>query len=124
MSKIYGENFNNVSCENTSNNIEKEFIKEICKYVGEALDVVYMERRNFESLLFNILRDKIDDNYNGGLLQQYEQYVLDKSSERLINELNLGDVKVNHSHATHAKFRNIIDKIKEIYINDKNENNG
>jgi spore maturation protein CgeB len=123
MRKIYGEDINDIPCEMSNNNIEQEFIKRMCEYVSEALNISYLEKRNFESLLFNNLKNKIDNNSNDGLLQQYEKYILDTTSKKIIDELNLGDVKVNHEFATHAKFKDIVNKIKENYNNIKADYN-
>ena len=68
------------------------------------------------SLLKNQLKNDINNHYPElGLLQQYEKYILDKSSEDLIKELNLKSV-VNHGHALHAKFSDIIKEIKKLYV--------
>ena len=120
MNRIYNSecpNGLNNLCESRSYDIDKKFVDEICDIFCEVLEVNYNEKRIVKSLLKTTISNKIDNNYkNEGLLQQYEEYILDKSSERIIDELNLGDVKINHSNCTHAKFNDIIKRIKELYI--------
>ena len=48
---------------------------------------------------------------NEGLLQQYEAYILDKSSKRIIETFNL-ESKINHDNATHAKFADIVKELE------------
>ena len=99
-------------CEAHRRDIEQEIVKEVCACVADALGVPYPERRIVLPLLERAIGEKINNNTGPGLLQQYQAYVLDKSSERLVKELELGNVKVNHGHATHAKFADIIEAIK------------
>lgn len=105
--------------ESPQNDMENKFISAVCEIVCDAIAVNYSDKRIVLPLLKNVIKEKLDNNYpkdNLGLLQQYQKYILDKSSESIIKELNLGDVKVNHGHATHAKFNDIIQKIKEFYV--------
>lgn len=103
-----------ISCEITNNRIENDFVNEIVNIVIESLLVSHREQRIVEPLLLNAIKDKVDRRGNNeGLLQQYESYILDTSSKKIIEELNLGDVSVDHKHASHAKFKSIIKAIKE-----------
>lgn len=117
MVTIYNSDHASECCANEvrQDDMEKRFIEEIVNSVLEAMDVSHRERRITGGLLTTILSDKLNSRYqNEGLLQQYECYVLDKSSKRLCQELNIPeDVKVNHSHATHAKFADIAKFLKE-----------
>ena len=72
----------------------------------EALEVNHMDRRLVEPLLRKRLDDKLNYRYKReGLLQQYEAYVLELAGERLRKELGIPEeIKINHSHATHAKY--------------------
>lgn len=123
MDKIYyteGEyqgDFNINNCKTQSNDIEYKFVQKLCSRICDILCITYHDRRIVKSLLENILGEILNNHiHNRGLLYQYQAYVLDKASERLIYELNLGDVKVNHTNATHAKLADIVDKIKELYV--------
>ncbi len=120
METIYGgsESIGQVLSENRSNDIEQKFVDALCEIFLEALDITYYERRIVESLFKRIIDNQLNSRVsnNLGLLQQFEKYVLDKSSERLIDKLQLGDVEINHSHATHAKFADILGKIEELYV--------
>jgi len=119
MHKIYGGNDGEPEgqpmSESMGNDIEAKFINEMCNMIINTLDINYNDRRIFWALFKGVFNDKLDNRgkNNPGLLQQYEAYVLDKSSERIIGFLELGDVKVNHSHATHAKFADIIKAIED-----------
>ena len=97
--------------------MEGKFISSVVNLVMEALNVNYNERRIVSPLLSKILDDKMNSHYKSpGLLQQYEAYVLDKSSERIKEELNIPkDINVNHGHALHAKFADIVKYIKNNY---------
>jgi hypothetical protein len=113
MNKIYDMGIG-LMCESSQPDIEDNFINEIVELVMKVLSI--REERIVRSLLKNQLKNDISNYYPElGLLQQYEKYVLDKSSESLISELNLKS-GVNHKHATHAKFSDIIDEIKRLYV--------
>ena len=115
------ENENN-GCEISNHNSEKAFINELCEIIVDALDISYKDRTVTSALFRKILDNKLNSRSKGfeGLLQQYETYILNRSSERLISDLDLGDVKINHNYATHAKLSDIVKKIKELYnIKDK-----
>jgi len=119
MNKIYGKQEDELQpncCESSGKDIEVEFINSLCCELCVILQINYRDERIVKSLLNNILSKKLNNHGENGLLQQYEEYILDKVSERIIKELELGDVKVNHEHARHAKFADIVDKIKEKYI--------
>ena len=108
-------------CENAGPQMEGKFIKSVVELVVEALNVGWMDRRLVQPLLEKALSEKMDKRYQGsGLIQQYEAYVLETAGERIMKELDVpDDVKINHSHATHAKFADIVDWIKENYSRGK-----
>jgi hypothetical protein len=102
----------NIPCENKSNRIEDDFVNEVCEMVIEALNVNYNERRLVKPLLHKAIVEKLNRNYKKeGLLQQFEAYVLDTASKRLIDTFSLASV-VNHEHACHAKFADIVKEIE------------
>lgn len=87
MNKIYDREIR-LMCESSQPDIENNFIDEIVELVMKALSI--REERIVSSLLKNQLKNDISNHYPElGLLQQYEKYILDKSSESLIEELNL-----------------------------------
>ena len=99
MNKIYDRGIG-LMCESSQPDIEDNFIDEIVELVIKAL--------LGKNVLFVLLKNQLKNDINNhhpelGLLQQYEKYILDKSTESLISELNLKS-DVNHVHATHAKF--------------------
>lgn len=111
---IYSLEKNQMSgcCENSAPRIEQDFVNEICELVIEALNVNYNERRLVKPLLVNSITEKVNNNYKKlGLLQQFEAYVLETSIERLKKEFNLIS-EINHGHATHAKFADIVKELK------------
>lgn len=123
MNKIYGENSGSgpegstLTNEVVAHNIEDKFVDEVCNQITEILGISYQDRKIFKAVLKKAIGKDIDSvNQYDGLLQQHGAYVLDKSSKRIIDALNLGDVKVNHEYAAHAKFADIIKVIKDKYI--------
>lgn len=99
-------------CENSAPRIEQEFVNEVCELVIEALNVNYNERRLIKPLLAKSIGEKINNHWKEpGLLQQFEAYVLETAIERVKKEFNLIS-EVNHGHATHAKFADIIKELK------------
>lgn len=101
-----------ISCENKSNRIEDDFVNEVCEMVIEALNVNYNERRIVKPLLQRAIGEKLNMNYKKeGLLQQFEAYVLDTASKRLIDTFSLSST-VNHEHACHAKFADIVKELE------------
>ena len=111
---IYSLEKNQMSgcCENSAPRIEQEFVNEVCELVIEALNVNYNERRLVKPLLVKSISEKINNSYKElGLLQQFEAYILETSIERLKKEFNLIS-EINHSHATHAKFADIVKELK------------
>jgi hypothetical protein len=118
MNKIYGKDTDNKALEGVlkrmeAHNIEDKFVDEVCNQITEILGISYQDRKIFKAVLKKAIGKDIDsvNNYDG-LLQQHGAYVLDKSSKRLIDELELGDVRVNHEYAAHAKFADIVKAIK------------
>ena len=112
-----------MSCENISARIEDKFVESICNLILESLNVRYEERRLMKPLLTIAISEKINNRRSKepGLLQQFEAYVLETSSKRFIEEFNLVEVKVNHDHATHAKFADIVKAIKAQYVVENKE---
>lgn len=106
------EGIQSIRCENRSDDVESKFVDEIVQLIIKSLSVGYREERIVSSLLRNQLKDKLDTRYkNEGLLQQYEAYVLDKSSKRIIETFTL-ESKINHDNATHAKFADIVKELE------------
>jgi len=120
MNKIYGENSDNgpegstaIGNEVGADNIEDKFVNEVCNLVTEILEIGWKDRTVFKAVLKKAIGKDIDSsNREDGLLQQHGAYVLDKASKRIIDELELVDVKVNHEYAAHAKFADIVKAIK------------
>ena len=111
---IYSLEKNQMSgcCENSAPRIEQEFVNEVCELVIEALNVNYNERRLVKPLLVKSISEKVNNSYKElGLLQQFEAYVLETAIERLKKEFNLIS-EINHTHATHAKFADIVKELK------------
>ena len=111
---IYSLEKNQMSgcCENSAPRIEQEFVNEVCELVIEALNVNYNERRLVKPLLVKSISEKVNNSYKElGLLQQFEAYILETAIERLKKEFNLIS-EINHSHATHAKFADIVKELK------------
>ena len=109
-----GEQSESMGNESRQNDVEKKFVTATVELVIEALDVGWRDRRMFQSLLENALNDKMDRRWKEeGLLQQYEAYVLELAGERIKKDLEVPkEVKINHSHATHAKYADIVDYLK------------
>ena len=130
--KIMGEIYNIPGSEGEMNmgmsesagpQMEKKFISATVEAVIEVLNIGWQDRRIVQALLVNSLSEKMDRRYKGeGLLQQYEAYVLELASARLKNDMDVPkEIKVNHSHATHAKLADIIDYLKDNYVPVKSE---
>jgi len=103
------------NCEdNPGHDMEKKFVKATTYEILEALEVNYNDRRLVEPLLRKQLDNKLNIRWKReGLLQQYESYVLELAGERIKKELGIpDDVKINHSHATHAKYADWVDYLK------------
>ena len=105
--------------ESSSNDIESKFIDEVCDFVIESLEISYNERRIVKPLLKKSISTKLNNRWGRdgiGLLQQYESYILDTVSERMIDDLDLPkETKVNHDNITRSKFNDIIKAIKIKY---------
>jgi len=107
--------------ESPSDDIENKFIAKIAEIVCESMDVGWKDKRIFESLLVNNIKDKIN-NRGGrstppGLLQQYLAHQLEEVAGRLKRDLQIPDnTKVEHSHATHAKLSPISDYIRSNWV--------
>lgn len=109
-----------MSCEKNSQHcIEQDFVNEICELVIDALNVNYIEQRLVKPLLIKAIGEKINNRWKEpGLLQQFESYILDLSISELQNEFNLTS-KVNHEHATHAKFVDIVKELSDKFLSGK-----
>ena len=116
MNTIYGgEPEGQPMSESLGDRMEDKFIDEICNLFCNVLNVNYNERRNTTSLLRYAIKEKLNNRGNNlGLLQQYEQYILDTSSKRIVEEFGLLS-DVNHSHATHAKFADIVKELHTLF---------
>ncbi len=114
-----GEMMIGESMENAGAEMEKKFINAVVELVVDALNVGWGDRRVVQPLLVKILDEKMNRRWkSSGLLQQYEAYVLELAGDRIKKELDVPEnVKINHGHATHAKFADIVDYIKDRYIN-------
>ena len=115
---IPGEEQNmGMCCESAGPQAEGKFIRATVEAVVEALDIGWKDRRIVQSLLEKALENKLDCRYKeSGLLQQYEAYVLETAAGRLRERFDIPkDVKVNHNHATHAKYADIVDWIDAHY---------
>ncbi len=101
-------------CANVGPNMEQKFVRSIVELVIKALAVGHEDSRIVRPLLNKALSNELNRKWEGeGLIQQYEAYVLELASAEIKNELNIPEeVKVNHSHATHAKLADIVDYIK------------
>ena len=109
-----GEQSESMGNESRQNDVEKKFVDATTHHVIEALAVNYNERRIVEPLLKRYLDDKMNYRYQKeGLLQQYQAYVLELAGERIMKELEIPEeIKINHGHATHAKFADWVDYLK------------
>jgi hypothetical protein len=117
---IYGnvEPSEGMAVESMGNDIESKFIDEICELMINSLEISYNERRIVKPLLKKSFEAKLNNRWGKeqGLLQQYETYIVDTISERIIRDLDLPeDTKPNHDYSTHAKFSDIIKAIKVKY---------
>ncbi len=106
--------------ESTNSNIENKFISSVTDIIINALKIGHNDRRIVEPLLNGVLSKELDRRYQKeGLLQQYQAYVLEEASERLRNDLGIPkEIKVNHEHASHAKYA---DFVKYLKAEDKEE---
>ena len=107
-------NFSPLS-ENKSNDLENKFIDELIEKLIDVLSINYKDRTVVKSLFRTSLSSFLNSrsSKNLGLLQQYENAVLEKAIKRLKTELNVPeDIGVNFDYATHAKYRDFIDYIK------------
>lgn len=100
--------------ESAADDIENQFVRATTHEVLEAFEVNHSDRRLVEPLLRKQLDDKLNHRWKReGLLQQYEAYVLEKAGEIIKKELGIPDeVKINHGHATHAKYADWADYLK------------
>ncbi|SMO87059.1 hypothetical protein [Gracilimonas mengyeensis] len=106
--------------ESAGDRIKEKFVEAIVEMVTEALDVNYRERRNFQALLKNLIKDKITDrsikDRPGGLLEQYLHNEMRKTLPKFKDTFGLNDeVDIVESHASHAKMNKVVEAIKEKY---------
>jgi len=111
------------SCEVQAREPEKRFIEATAGLVCDILNVGWNDRRIVHSLLINGLKDKFNNRWKDpGLLQQYGAYVLEEAAGRFYYELGVPkEIKVNHSHAEHAKYADIVTWIHKNYKGPKIE---
>jgi hypothetical protein len=85
--------------------------------VMDLLSVGYNERRIVLPLLMNGMKEKMNNRWKDpGYLQQYGAAQLDEAAGRFYYELGVPkEVIVNHEHAPHAKYADIVDWIKKNY---------
>ena len=96
---------------------ENKFVEATAELVCEILNIGWNDRRIVQSLLVNGLKDKLNKRWKDpGLLQQYGAYVLEEAANRFYYELKMPKgIKVNHSHAEHAKYADIANWIRDNY---------
>ncbi len=105
------------NCESAGNDYEKKFILATAELVMDLLNISYNERRIVLPLLINGMKDKMNNCWKDpGYLQQYASSQLDEAAGRFYSELGVPkEVIVNHEHAPHAKYADIVDWIKKNY---------
>jgi hypothetical protein len=104
-------------CESRADDYEQKFINATAELVMDLLNINWNERRIVQSLLVNGMKEQMNNRWKKpGLLQQYGASQLDEAAGRFYYELGVPkDVKVNHDHAQHAKYADIVDWIKKNY---------
>jgi hypothetical protein len=124
MEKIYriqeaDEPCGDLGCspESKGNDYEQKFISATAELVMDLLNINWNERRILHALLVNGLKEKMNNRWKDpGFLQQYGAAQLDEAANRFYYELGIPkEVKVNHEHAPHAKYADIVDWIKKNY---------
>jgi hypothetical protein len=105
------------NCESVGRDMEAKFIEALVEILCDTLSVNWNDRRIIASLLKNNLKDKLDNRWKEeGLLQQYAASQLDEAADRFYYELEIPkEIKVNHEHAPHAKYADIVEWIKKNY---------
>ena len=93
-----------------NHDIEGRFTLELAEELNNILNIPYNERRITRQLFVSSLKQILEGNRKG-LLYEYEQYLFDRASERLIDTFKLKS-DVNYNFATHARFADIVDEIK------------
>lgn len=98
--------------EELTDDYEVKFAKIVARIVADILDVNYNDRRIVEGLVFVAIKKHFVA--KGMLLEQYLHTQLDRIAQTIRSEFGISDdVSVNYSHATHAKFSDLIKAIKE-----------
>jgi len=105
------------SSESRGDDYEAKFISATAELVMDLLNINWNERRILHALLVNGLKDQMNNRWKKpGLLQQYGAAQLDEAAGRFYYELGVPkEVKVNHEHAQHAKYADIVDWLKKNY---------
>lgn len=108
------------NCETLEPRIEEKFINATVEIFMEALKISHNERRIIKPLLENALDKEMNQrpykDKQPGILQQYQAYVLDTASERIRDRFKIPEnIKVNHGHASHAKYADFVDWIEHNY---------
>jgi hypothetical protein len=122
MGKIYnikgqGEDDMSPGCEIKQNDYEQKFVIATAELVMDLLNIGYNEKRIVLPLLVNGMKEKMNNRWKDpGFLQQYAASQLDEAAGRFYYELGVPkEVIVNHEHAPHAKYADIVDWIKKNY---------
>jgi hypothetical protein len=122
MGKIYniqgqGEGDMSPGCEIKQNDYEQKFVIATAELVMDLLNIGYNEKRIVLPLLVNGMKEKMNNRWKDpGYLQQYAASQLDEAAGRFYYELGVPkEVIVNHEHAPHAKYADIVDWIKKNY---------
>lgn len=109
-----------VMAEKSEPSVEYKFVNKVAELVCEVMDISWNDRRIVTSLLVNGLKDSIDARLRqgqAGLLQQYLAHELETISKQVKRSLLIPEeIKVNHEHATHAMFGDIIEYIQKNYV--------
>jgi hypothetical protein len=99
-------------------NVEERFARIVAAEVAGALKVNYGDRDIVVKLLTTDL-ERLFDRNSGGLLEQYLHTQLDRIADTFKRRFDLDEkIKPNYNYATHAKFENIIEAIKDKFYGD------
>jgi len=106
-----------IGCENMQNRFEDDFASAIVGIVCDALRVGSRDRRIVESLIMNAIEPHCK--HRDKLLEQYLHTQLDILAKKIKRKFGLDEgIQVNYSHATHAKFNDLLDAISELGASD------
>ena len=113
-----------ISVECSNLDIEYKFIEELSDFLTNLLKINWNDKLIVKNLLINGLSKKLNNRTwidskgkkrggETGLLQQYQNYILDESIQRIKRECKIpDDIKINHGYALHAKFADIAKYLK------------